>query len=119
MRPRTRNQQKFKVRFYADCIVKLKEYLSAFTEAKESDKIDETELNEMFLNSIPNGWSKQAYVQGFYCEYITLKYLNIFECMEIAESIYEGFVRTCYKKSTRAYAKNAGNIRKIRGEAAS
>ena len=73
----------------------------------------------MFLNSIPNGWSKQAYVQGFGCEYITLKYLNIFECMEIAESIYEGFVRTCYKKSTRAYANRAGYIRIIRGEATS
>ena len=28
---------------------------------------------------MPNGWSKQAYVQGFNFEYITEKYVNMFE----------------------------------------
>ena len=36
-----------------------------------------------------NGWSKKAYVQGFDFESITFKkYVNMFERMEIAESIY-------------------------------
>ena len=51
---------------------------------------------------MPNSWSKQAYVQGFYCETIYFKKsVNMFENMEIAESIYEGVVKPSYKKTTR------------------
>ena len=36
-----------------------------------------------------NIWYKQAYVQGFYCDTISLKKaVNIFERMEIVEIIY-------------------------------
>ena len=38
-----------------------------------ADKMGATELNENVLNSIPNIWSKQSYVQGFDCETISLK----------------------------------------------
>ena len=52
-----------------------------------------TELDEILLNIMPNSWSKQAYVKGFYCESINLKKdANMFERMRIAESIYEGAV---------------------------
>ena len=64
MKPR-----KSKVRCYAVHMIELTEYLSAFPGAESSDNFGETESNTMFLNSIPNGWSKQAYVQVF-CEYI-------------------------------------------------
>ena len=38
----------------------------------------------------------------FYCGTISFKKdVNIFERMEIAESIYEGVVTTSYKKTTR------------------
>ena len=44
-----------------------------------------------------NIWSKQAYVKGFYYEYITSKIaLNMFERMEIIESIYDGVVEPSY-----------------------
>ena len=48
---------------------------------------------------MPNFCYKQAYMKGFDCESISLeKYVNIFEWMEIAESIYEGtldfFIKT-------------------------
>ena len=47
-------------------------------------------LNEIILNSMPNGWSKQAFVQGFDPETITfLKSVNMFENMENFETIYE------------------------------
>ena len=53
-----------------------------------TDNISVTELNEIFLNSMPNSWSKKAYIQGFYCESINLKKsVNMFEIMEIAKSI--------------------------------
>ena len=61
------------------------------------------ELNEIFLISVPNGWRKQAFIQDFYCKTITLKYVNMFERMEIDEIIYEGvveisYLKNCYRK---------------------
>ena len=53
--------------------------------------------SEILLNSTPNSWYKQTYVQGFDFESISFKMsVNIFECMEIAESIYEGVVTPSY-----------------------
>ena len=61
---------------------KLNEYLSDFLGATASENIGETELNEILLNGVPNGWSNQVYVQGFDCEYKTFfKAFNIFERM--------------------------------------
>ena len=58
-----------------------------------TDKIDVNKLNEILLNSMPNSWSKQAYMQGFYCESIGFKKaVNLFARMEIADFIYEGVV---------------------------
>ena len=70
-----------------------------------ADKIWVTELNEIILNSTPNSWYMQAYVQGFDCEFISFKkVVNMFDGMEIIESIYEGVVTPCYKKTTQAGA---------------
>ena len=44
---------------------------------------------------------RKVRVQGFNYETITLKSVNIFEFMEMAECIYEGVVETSYKKLTR------------------
>ena len=61
-----------------------------------------TELNEILLNSITNIWSNQSYVQGFDCDTISFKKaVNMFERMEIAESIYEGVVTPSNKKLIR------------------
>ena len=43
---------------YADHMIYINEYLCLFPVSNVSDKIDETELNEMSLNSMPNVWSK-------------------------------------------------------------
>ena len=42
----------------------------------------------------------------------------MFECMEIAESIYEGVVEPYYKKITGTDSNRAGNSSKKGGEAA-
>ena len=50
---------------------------------------------------MPNGWSRQAYVQGFDYESITFKkYVNMFERMETTEYTYEGLVEPTYKNLT-------------------
>ena len=62
-----------------------------------TDNISVTKLSEILLNSMSNRWSKHAYIQGFDFEYITFKRdVNMFECMEISESIYKGVVVSCY-----------------------
>ena len=73
MRRGKRKLQELKVRRYAARLIDLNKYLAAFPGAKASDNIGEMEINGILLKSMPNGWSKQAYVQGFYCETITLK----------------------------------------------
>ena len=45
---------------------------------------------------MPNIWIRQAYMQGFGCQQIIQKYANMFECMEISESIYEDVVEISY-----------------------
>ena len=58
-------------------------------------------------------------MQGFDCESITFKKsVNMFERMEIAESIYEGVLEISYKQSTGTYANRFANTRKQIGEAA-
>ena len=80
-----------KVRQYVNNYTDLNEYLASFPGEKLSEKIGVTELNEIFINSMLNSWSKVAYVQGFECEYITFKKLvSMFEWTEIADSIYAG-----------------------------
>ena len=71
MRRGIRKPLKLNVRRYAARLIDLNEYLAAFPVARASDNIGETDLNEILLNSMPNGWSNQAYVQGFYYKTIT------------------------------------------------
>ena len=108
-----------KARRYAACLIDLNEYLDYLPGDTLSDKIGKTELYEFLLNCMPNSWSKQAYVKVLDCEYISFKkYVNMFELMDIFESIYEGVVEPSYKKSTWAYPnRDYHRINKI-GEAA-
>ena len=79
--------------------IDLNEYLASFPGAPLSNKIGVTELDEIILNSVPNSWYKQAYVQGFYCGSILFKKsVNMFECMEIVESIYRSVIEPSYFK---------------------
>ena len=71
MRRRVKKPLSLTVRRYAAHLIDLKEYLASFWGATLTDNIGVTELNEILLNSMPNSWSIQAYVQVFDCEYIT------------------------------------------------
>ena len=62
-----------KVRRYAVRLIDLNEYLASFPGSTIADKMGVTELNEILLNSMPNSWSNQAYVQGFDRETISFK----------------------------------------------
>ena len=73
MRRRTRKPCGLKIRVYTDRKIDLNKYLDVLPGAKEIEKTCETDLDEMFLNSMTNIWSRQAYMQGFDCEPIALK----------------------------------------------
>ena len=90
----------------------LDEYLASSLGETLSDKNVVTELNEILLNSIPDGWHKQSYVQGFDCDNASFKKsVNMFEHTEIAESIYESVVEPPYNKPTWEDSNCAGRIR--------
>ena len=100
-------------------MIDLNEYLASFLGANLSDKIDATELNEIILNSMINIWYKQAYVQGFDSKSVSFKKdVNMFECMEIVKSIYEGVVEPSYKKPTCSDVNRSGNSMNNRGGSA-
>ena len=108
------------VRRYAAGLIDLNKYLAFFPGSNLTDKIGVTDMNEILLNSMPNSWSKQAYIKGFDWEFITFKKaVNIFERMEISESIYEGVVELSYKKHSRKDANLSGHRRHKRGETVS
>ena len=91
-KPRSLTLRRYVARF-----IDLNEYLVSFPGATSTVKISVTELNEILLKGMPNSCSKQSYVQVFDCEYIAFKKSpNMFEHMEIAESIYEGIVEPSY-----------------------
>ena len=64
---------------------------------------------------MPSSWSKHAYVQG--CDFDSISFkksINMYERMEIAESIDKGVVTPSYKKATRAESNCTGISRKKR-----
>ena len=72
------------VRRYSARLIDINEYLVSFPMETFNDKIVVPYINETLIYSMPNSWSKQAYVQGFDCESITFKKaFNTFENMEI------------------------------------
>ena len=86
-----------KLRHYVARLIGMNEYLASFLETTLADKMDVTELDDIILNRIRTSWYKQAYVQGFDYEYILFKNaVNMFENMEIPESIYQGVVEPSY-----------------------
>ena len=60
-----------KVWRYTTRLIYLNGYLDYITEVTMTDKIGGTKINEILLNIIPDSWSKQSYIQGFYCESIS------------------------------------------------
>ena len=50
------------VRRYLALLIDLDEYLASFPGSTLTDEIGVTKLNETHLNSIPDSWSKQAYL---------------------------------------------------------
>ena len=77
--------------------IDLNEYFASFPGGTFDSKISVTKLNEIILNSMTNSLSRHYYVQVFCCESITFKMaVNMFERMEISESIYEVVVESPY-----------------------
>ena len=57
-------------------------------------------------------------MRRFYSENITFKNVNMFDCTEIGETIYEGVVEPSYEQYTGKDANDDGHIREKNVEAA-
>ena len=67
---------------------------------------------------MPSGWSKQAYVKGFYCETITFKKsANMFGYMKYLEK-YMKVLQKLLIKTTRADTNLASRSRQNEGKSA-
>ena len=74
-------------------LTNINEYLAILPGLNNPNNMDEVDLNGTHIHIIPNGWSKQAYLQGFSFESVPFKKaINMFEHMEISEKIYEEVV---------------------------
>ena len=105
-----------KVRRYAAYLINLNDYLDDLKVSKASDKIGETELNEILLKMMQSVWIKQEYMQSFYCENITKNMLiGLNACKLRTKLFYEGVVEPDYKKTTIANENRGGHSRQMRG----
>ena len=97
MRRCMKKPHSLKLRHYAVCLIGFNEYLASFRGATMSYKMCVTELNTILLKSMPDIFSKQAYVQGFDCEAVSFKRAaDIFDYMEMSESVNEDVVPPSY-----------------------
>ena len=114
-----KNPCSLKVRRYAARFIDLHEYLASFPGSTTSDRMGVTELNDILLNIISNICSNFFYVQGFDYDFFSFqRAVNMFERMEIAESIYECVVTPSYKKTTRVEANRTRLNSNNKGESA-
>ena len=67
MRRGMENPRALTVRRYAAHLIDINDYLASFLGNTLNAKIGITELKQILLNSVPNRWSKHAYVQVFDC----------------------------------------------------
>ena len=71
MRCGMRKPSGLNVRQFTARLNNINKYLALFPGSTLSERNGMTKFNENFLNSVSNSWIKQAYVQGFDCEFIT------------------------------------------------
>ena len=67
----TRKPCELGVSRYPAHLIDLNEYSVTLPGTNKSNKISEMDLNQILLNSMKNGWGKQAYMKGFDFETIT------------------------------------------------
>ena len=58
MHRETMNPRRLKLRRYTHNLIELNEYLASLAGEKQTEKIGVTELNKMFLDSMPTSCSK-------------------------------------------------------------
>ena len=74
-----RKPRGLKISHYAYRLIDLNKYLALFPGGKLSERIGVVGINKILLNSMPNSWSKQSYVQVFDYDSITFnKSINMF-----------------------------------------
>ena len=116
MRRRMSNPRVLNVRHYADILIGLNDYLAAFLGAKVIRNIGEMALNEIPLEITSNGWSKQAYVQSFYCENVTFSLSMCFDACKLWKEPMKVLYKFLIKKYTRPDDNRYGCSRQNRGE---
>ena len=79
-----------------------------------SKKMPTEEIKEILLHVVPDGWAKQAYLQGLGFDMKSYKATcDLFKIMEVAEQLYES--GTTSKTPIRADNDSASHVRNLKG----
>ena len=87
-----------KVRRYAASMIDINEYLDAFPGSNWSEKLMRRNWKKSFWTVFQTYWSSKLVGRVFIVKMLLLKSVNMFERMEIDETIYESVVEPSYKK---------------------
>ena len=99
---------------FAACQTELNNYLPIFPVSSAAKKIPPEDINNILLHAVPNGWAKQAYLQGWEFDIKSYKAMcELFKRMEVAKKIYE--CGNTYKTPIRVDANRAIHDRKLKG----
>ena len=76
---------------FAERLKEMNNFLPLFPGLDASKKMEMEELNNILLHAVPNGWSKQSYLQGWGLELKTCRETcAMFKRMEATSQVYEG-----------------------------
>ena len=89
--------------------------MAVLSGGKASDKVCDTQLNEIILTVCQMYRVSNYMFKVLTAKQLTLKSGNMFEHMGISENIYEGVFEPSYK-TTRADANYSDHIRRMGGE---
>ena len=88
MRRAMRKSWSMNFKRFAARLTEINNFLPLLPWSDASNKMEMEELNEILLHEVPNGWSKQSYLQGWDFELNTYRETcSIFDHMEVDEQV--------------------------------
>ena len=89
MRRAMRKPQIMAFKRFAARLTEINNFLPLFPGSDASKKMEMENLNEILLHAVPNGWTKQSYLQGWVFDLKNYRETcAMFERIEVSEQVY-------------------------------
>ena len=114
MRRSMRKPQGLPFKCFSARLTERNNYLTLFPGSSATNKMPPEDFNNILLHAVPNGWAKQAYLQGQDFQMKIYKSIcKLSEIMEVVDKIYEG--GNTYKTPSRTNSNRASHDGKRKG----